>query len=69
MTLPDLFQKVENSVVQITDSNEIEVLNLDSDRALYMMTMVTSLQIIMLSSGGGDRLDVIFQMAVYIALR
>jgi S1-C subfamily serine protease len=60
LTLPDLFQKVENSVVQITDSNEIDVFESRLGSGFVYDDnghIITNHHVI---SGGGDRLDVTF---------
>jgi S1-C subfamily serine protease len=60
LTLPDLFRKVENSVVQITDSNEIEVFESRLGSGFVYDDnghIITNHHVV---SGGGDRLDVTF---------
>lgn len=60
LTLPDLFQKVESSVVQITDSNEIDVFESRLGSGFVYDDnghIITNHHVV---SGGGDRLDVTF---------
>ncbi|MDQ4101183.1 MAG: trypsin-like peptidase domain-containing protein [Thermoproteota archaeon] len=60
LTLPDLFQKVENSVVQITDSNEVDVFESRLGSGFVYDDnghIITNHHVV---SGGGNRLDVTF---------
>jgi S1-C subfamily serine protease len=60
LTLPSLFQKVENSVVQITDSNEIDVFESRLGSGFVYDDnghIITNHHVV---SGGGNRLDVTF---------
>ncbi|HJU35625.1 MAG TPA: trypsin-like peptidase domain-containing protein [Nitrososphaera sp.] len=60
LTLPHLFQKVENSVVQITDSNEINVFESRLGSGFVYDDnghIITNHHVV---GGGGDRLDVTF---------
>lgn len=60
MALPSLFQKVENSVVQITDSNEIDVFESRLGSGFVYDDnghIITNHHVV---SGGGNRLDVTF---------
>jgi S1-C subfamily serine protease len=60
LSLPDLFQKVENSVVQITDSNEIDVFESRLGSGFVYDDnghIITNHHVV---SGGGNRLDVTF---------
>ena len=60
LTLPDLFQKVENSVVQITDSNEIDVFESRLGSGFVYDDnghIITNHHVV---DGGGNRLDVTF---------
>jgi S1-C subfamily serine protease len=60
LVLPDLFQKVENSVVQITDSNEIDVFESRLGSGFVYDDnghIITNHHVV---SGGGNRLDVTF---------
>ncbi|HEX2472112.1 MAG TPA: trypsin-like peptidase domain-containing protein, partial [Nitrososphaera sp.] len=59
-TLPDLFQMVEKSVVQITDSNEIDVFESRLGSGFVYDDnghIITNHHVV---SGGGNRLDVTF---------
>ena len=61
LTLPDLFQNVEKSVVQITDSNEIDLFESRLGSGFVYDDnghIITNHHVV---SGGGDRLDVTFQ--------
>lgn len=60
MTLPSLFQKVDNSVVQIADSNEIDVFESRLGSGFVYDDnghIITNHHVV---SGGGNRLDVTF---------
>jgi S1-C subfamily serine protease len=60
LTLPNLFQKVENSVVQITDSNEVDVFESRLGSGFVYDDnghIITNHHVV---SGGGNRLDVTF---------
>ena len=60
LTLPDLFQKAEKSVVQITDSNEIDVFESRLGSGFVFDDnghIITNHHVV---SGGGNRLDVTF---------
>lgn len=60
LTLPSLFQMVENSVVQITDSNEIDVFESRLGSGFVYDDnghIITNHHVV---SGGGNRLDVTF---------
>ena len=60
LTLPDLFQNVENSVVQITDSNERDVFESRLGSGFVyddIGHIITNHHVV---SGGGNRLDVTF---------
>jgi S1-C subfamily serine protease len=61
LTLPDLFQNVEKSVVQITDSNEIDLFESRLGSGFVYDDnghIITNHHVV---SGGGNRLDVTFQ--------
>jgi S1-C subfamily serine protease len=61
LTLPDLFQNVEKSVVQITDSNEINLFESRLGSGFVYDDnghIITNHHVV---SGGGNRLDVTFQ--------
>ena len=61
LTLPDLFQNVEKSVVQITDSNEINLFGSRLGSGFVYDDnghIITNHHVV---SGGGNRLDVTFQ--------
>ena len=61
LTLPDLFQDVEKSVVQITDSNEIDLFESRLGSGFVYDDnghIITNHHVV---SGGGNRLDVTFQ--------
>ncbi|HEX2107604.1 MAG TPA: trypsin-like peptidase domain-containing protein [Nitrososphaera sp.] len=61
LTLPDLFQKVENSVVQITDSNEVDVFESRLGSGFVYddnSHIITNHHVV--SGGGDNRLDVTF---------
>ena len=60
LTLPDLFQNVENSVVQITDSNERDIFESRLGSGFVyddIGHIITNHHVV---SGGGNRLDVTF---------
>jgi S1-C subfamily serine protease len=60
LTLPDLFQNVENSVVQITDSNERDVFESRLGSGFVyddIGHIITNHHVV---SGGGNRLDITF---------